>query len=84
MVSKAYREGQNARSYSDNPYERYSPDYNDFERGYTQKLKRTPDYAFRNESGPIGDRTWYELKGSRVVEETPRPKLRTYADARKK
>ncbi|MDK2597933.1 hypothetical protein [Pseudoalteromonas obscura] len=85
MVSQAYREGQGASSYSDNPYDKYSQEYNDFERGYTQKLKRRPDSAYRCESGPLHEGCEFsELKGSKFVEDKPRWNVNSYAEARKK
>lgn len=85
MVSKAYREGLKANSYSDNPYDKKSGEYDDFERGQTQKIKRSPCGAFISQSGPIGEGgKYHELKGSRFLEVKPKFQLNSYAEARKK
>ncbi|WP_053911754.1 hypothetical protein [Pseudoalteromonas sp. SW0106-04] len=88
MVTEAYQKGRKAKSYSDNPYDKNSGQYDDFERGFTQKLKRMPAQAFTCESGPIGgdpDRPERDsLKGSRFVDEKPKPHTNSYAEARKK
>ncbi|CAH8213705.1 hypothetical protein V9789_004395 [Vibrio vulnificus] len=40
--SDAYRQGFNSK-YCDNPFEMGSQEYNDFERGWSQKAKRFPN-----------------------------------------
>ena len=46
MRSKEYLEGFAAESYSDNPYDPASHEFDEFERGRTQKIKRQPESAF--------------------------------------
>ncbi|MDR8523453.1 hypothetical protein OS133_07085 [Shewanella fidelis] len=50
MRSKAFQEGIKAKSYHDNTYSPGSAEFNEFERGQTQKLKRSSsvglDYSF--------------------------------------
>ncbi|MDP4488901.1 hypothetical protein QDG88_13320 [Pseudoalteromonas piscicida] len=85
MVSKAYKEGLSAKSLYDCPYDKSSDEYNDFERGFVQMLKRTPDHFFRNESGPIGEPSpYHNLRGSQLLDEKPPWKGKSYAEARKK
>ncbi len=43
MRSKEYEEGFHADSYSDNPYDSNSHEFDEFERGRTQRIKRMPD-----------------------------------------
>lgn len=82
MVSKEYREGMKARSHGDNPYDKNSSQYDDFERGATQKLKRMPDSAFRNDlkDSTRRYRSHFEDKRSDVPEWKPN----SYAEARQK
>ncbi|SQH74592.1 conserved protein of unknown function [Shewanella benthica] len=64
MPSKEYSEGLLASSYSDNPYESDSNQFDEFERGQTQKIKRQPCSSFDN-----GMYEPYEsLKGCRIIE----------------
>lgn len=85
MVSDAYNQGRRAKSYGDNPYDKNSSQYNEFERGYTQKLKRTPNAFFRGESGEIGAEPEREvLKGSRIVKAKLEVRANSYSEARKK
>lgn len=85
MTSNAYREGLKARSYSENPYSKSSQDHEDFHAGFTQKIRRgyTPPPQFDD-----GDKQYRpsELKGSKLVNNTDlnKPKINSYAEARKK
>lgn len=38
-LSEAYRQGMRAKQY-DNPYDRNTVEFNDFERGWSQRVKR--------------------------------------------
>lgn len=40
MRSKEFIQGQLAKSYSDNPYHPSTKEFNEFERGRTQRIKR--------------------------------------------
>lgn len=85
MVSKAYKEGLTAGSYCENPYDKNTIQYDDFERGQTQKIKRSPCNALDSQSGPIGEEVEYhDLKGSRFLIEKSKLHMNAYADARKK
>lgn len=61
-----------ARSHSDNPYDKNLSEYDDFEAGATQRLKRMPDSAFRNHAhdGPRY-RSHFEDKPDDVPEWKP-------------
>lgn len=52
--SQAYEEGYCSGAYYRNPYPQGSQEYNDFERGWTQRLKRMP--ASWSCGGVIGHR----------------------------
>lgn len=49
MNSKAYKEGFEAKSYCDNPYDSESDQFDDFERGQTQKIKRQSPSQYSND-----------------------------------
>ncbi|MGI2159474.1 hypothetical protein [Shewanella baltica] len=46
MRSKEYMEGFKANSYSENPYDTNTHEFDEFERGRTQRIKRTGAGAF--------------------------------------
>ena len=86
MPSEAYSKGMRAKSYSDNPYHENSHEFDEFERGFTQKLKRQPESSFENglDCG-VGFYNYSgSSSGSRVIENTIRPKENAYAAAKKK
>lgn len=47
--SKAYNQGLKAKSYN-NPFERGSDEFNDFECGWSQRIKRGGSYTFTESS----------------------------------
>lgn len=46
--SDAYYEGLKSGRYDTNPYEECSDEFDDYEKGVTQKLKRTPSDEFNS------------------------------------
>jgi len=88
MVTKAYDLGRRARAYSDNPYEIDSAEYNDFERGHTQKIRAggtTGSNAYAHFGSQFDSAVeWSDLKRSRPVKDKPAVKVNSYAQAKKK
>ncbi|MCL1048440.1 hypothetical protein L2755_02175 [Shewanella abyssi] len=71
MRSKAFREGIKAKSYHDNAYSPGSAEFNEFERGQTQKLKRSASaglgYSFDIADEPLSYYAKPEAKPVEVV-----------------
>ncbi|WP_041394865.1 hypothetical protein [Photobacterium profundum] len=50
MQSKAYEEGFRSGIVYNNPYHESTPEFDDFERGWVQRIKRMPDSCFNASS----------------------------------
>ena len=72
MPSEAWRKGQKADSYSDNPYKENTQEFEDFHAAFTQKIRR----GFNPKSNYEFNPTFYvpystgSYKGSEVVKKS--------------
>lgn len=84
--SEAYLEGMKAKAY-ENPYERGTKQFNDFERGWSQRLKRggscasiIPKPCFEKSEPP----SLQEIYAEKPVNKTTPSKYNSYANAKGK
>ena len=80
MSDDPYSQGLRAKSYDDNIYEKGTENYEEFYRGFTQRMRRgyippsqRPVYYAQN-----------DLKGSRIIKSDSSPKANSYKDAKMK
>lgn len=80
MSNDPYRQGLRSKSYDDNIYEEGTDNYEEFYRGFTQRIRR--GYI------PPSQRPVYyaqdDLKGSRIIKSDLSPTANSYKDAKMK
>ncbi len=82
--SDAYKEGFRSK-YCDNPYQIGTQEYNDFERGWSQKVKRYPDSVSSKYHGDFAkNHQKYSEKSSsqELKESTSKGSYSAYAEAK--
>ena len=85
MTTEAYKQGMAAKSYKDNPHKLGTQDHEDFNAGFSQRIRRgfTPREQNRIQWGHMESHE-NSISGSRVISNTIPPKENSYAKARGK
>jgi len=84
--SEAYIQGMKAKVYT-NPYERGSQQHNDFERGWSQRIKRGGSYQslfFMDDFSATSKPTLKEIHSPKKLEKPNLCKYDSYASAKGK
>jgi hypothetical protein len=86
MLTKAFKEGLHSTGGYKNPYPENSNEFDDYERGRTQKIKRSSnlsnnstfsDYSFSEDKGPYKE--WIDSENHKSLAEEILTEFRSYS-----